>query len=78
MRAVVFKDRSASLAIRPKPEPGPGEALLRVRLAGICNTDLELLAGCYGFQGVPGHEFVALVNTQQEVAQESGKLLFIS
>jgi alcohol dehydrogenase len=33
--------------------------LLRLRLAGICNTDLELMRGYYGFAGRPGHEFVA-------------------
>ena len=36
-----------------------GYALLRMRLAGICNTDLELHRGYYGFSGIPGHEFVA-------------------
>ncbi len=45
----------------PEPEPPAGEALVRVRLAGICNTDLELLAGYYPYAGVPGHEFVGEV-----------------
>lgn len=45
-----------------KPEPLPGEARLRVRLAGICTTDLELVQGYVpGFYGVPGHEFVGEV-----------------
>ena len=35
-----------------------GDVLVRTRLAGICNTDIELLRGYYGFAGVPGHEFV--------------------
>jgi alcohol dehydrogenase len=35
--------------------------LVRVRLAGICNTDVELLHGYYNFRGVPGHEFVGTV-----------------
>jgi len=39
--------------------PDPGEARLRLRLAGICTTDLELVKGYAGFQGVLGHEFVA-------------------
>lgn len=43
----------------PQPEPGPGEALLRVRLAGICSTDLEIARGYAGFSGILGHEFVA-------------------
>lgn len=34
---------------------------MRVRLAGICNTDLELTRGYYPYRGVPGHEFVGVV-----------------
>jgi threonine dehydrogenase-like Zn-dependent dehydrogenase len=45
----------------PVPDPPAGEALVRVRLAGICNTDLELLAGYYPYRGIPGHEFVGEV-----------------
>lgn len=45
----------------PTPVPGKGEALIRVILAGICNTDLELLQGYYPFTGIPGHEFVGEV-----------------
>jgi len=45
----------------PTPEPGPGEALIRLRLAGICATDLEMVRGYYPFTGVPGHEFVGEV-----------------
>ncbi len=40
------------------PEPSEGEALIRVRLAGVCSTDLELVRGYYPFSGIPGHEFV--------------------
>jgi threonine dehydrogenase-like Zn-dependent dehydrogenase len=39
----------------------PGEATLRVRLAGICDTDLQLTRGYMGFRGVLGHEFVGEV-----------------
>src|SRR5512144_383607 len=45
----------------PLPSPPPGEALVRVRVAGICNTDLELVRGYYAYAGVPGHEFVGVV-----------------
>lgn len=44
-----------------KPERTPGEALIRVRVAGICNTDLELIKGYMGFSGILGHEFVGTV-----------------
>lgn len=45
----------------PIPEPSPGEALVKVLQAGICNTDLELLRGYYPYQGIIGHEFVGIV-----------------
>jgi threonine dehydrogenase-like Zn-dependent dehydrogenase len=44
-----------------KPERPQGFALIRLIQAGICNTDLELQRGYYGFSGVPGHEFVGEV-----------------
>jgi threonine dehydrogenase-like Zn-dependent dehydrogenase len=44
------------------PKPRPGWALIRVRLAGICNTDLEILRGYHNFRGTPGHEFVGEVH----------------
>lgn len=43
------------------PERPQGYALIRLLVAGICNTDLELQRGYYGFAGVPGHEFVGEV-----------------
>jgi threonine dehydrogenase-like Zn-dependent dehydrogenase len=51
------------LALRDHDVPArkPGEALIRVHLAGICNTDLELVRGYMGFRGVLGHEFVGQV-----------------
>ncbi len=43
------------------PRPPEGFALIRLLCAGICNTDLELQRGYYGFAGTPGHEFVGEV-----------------
>lgn len=45
----------------PRPTPAAGEALVLVRLAGICATDLEILRGYFDYTGVPGHEFVGVV-----------------
>lgn len=45
----------------PVPEPGPGEALVKVMAAGICHSDLEVVRGYMGFTGIPGHEFVGVV-----------------
>lgn len=46
-----------------KPNPRPGWALIRVGLAGICKTDLEITKGYKGFRGIPGHEFVGRVES---------------
>ncbi|MGC0775119.1 MAG: alcohol dehydrogenase catalytic domain-containing protein [Candidatus Acidiferrum sp.] len=46
---------------KPSPKLRPGWALIRVRLAGICNTDVEILRGYHAFGGTPGHEFVGEV-----------------
>jgi 2-desacetyl-2-hydroxyethyl bacteriochlorophyllide A dehydrogenase len=51
----------------PVPSVPPGSALVRVRLAGICGTDLELVKGYYPYRGVLGHEFVG------EVVEASGR-----
>ena len=46
----------------PVPRPPAGEALIRVRLAGVCATDVELVHGYKGgFDGILGHEFVGEV-----------------
>ena len=46
-----------------------GEALVRVQLAGVCNTDLEIVRGYAGFQGTLGHEFVGVVEDSPDRAQ---------
>ena len=73
MQAVWFQEGKVTLVEQPTPRPGAGEALLRVRCAGICNTDLELLAGYYGFAGVPGHELVAEVVQAPEAPELVGR-----
>src|SRR5258708_17752831 len=53
------------------PKLRPRWALVRVRMAGICNTDVEILRGYHNFDGTPGHEFVGQV---QDVAGASAAL----
>ncbi len=67
MRAVVFN--GSELEFRHDftcPERKEGEALVRVRLAGICSTDLEIVRGYFGFRGVLGHEFVGVVEASSD------------
>ncbi len=69
MRALYLDKTLELVNDYPTPTPPPGEALVRVKLAGVCNTDLELVRGYMAFRGVPGHEFVGIVE-QCESAPE--------
>ena len=61
MLAFVTKDHSLIAVRKPLPRLRRGWALVRVRLAGICNTDVEILRGYHNFRGTPGHEFAGEV-----------------
>ena len=61
MKAVVFDNELKLINDYPKPLPKRGEALIRVLMAGICNTDYEITKGYMGYMGVLGHEFVGVV-----------------
>lgn len=69
MRALHFDGSEVRLVERPEPEALPEHALVRVSLAGVCNTDLEIAKGYMGFRGILGHEFVG------EVASGPGEWL---
>jgi threonine dehydrogenase-like Zn-dependent dehydrogenase len=58
---------------KPLPKLRPKWALVRVRLAGICNTDVEMLRGYHDFHGTPGHEFVGEVADVAGVASSVRK-----
>ena len=74
MLAVHLEDGVVTTRERPLPHRPEGFALLRLLVAGICNTDLELQRGYYGFAGTPGHEFVAEVVETDDRAL-AGKLV---
>ncbi len=69
MRAMVLEGfgRRLTEAQVPKPDPGPGEVLLRVRACGVCQTDLKILKGGHAssprvvFPHIPGHEVSGVV-----------------
>jgi threonine dehydrogenase-like Zn-dependent dehydrogenase len=63
MRALVLHETLELIENYPEPTPRTGEALIRVQTVGICRTDLELLRGYKGFRGIPGHEFVGIVES---------------
>jgi alcohol dehydrogenase len=61
MLAAIARRNRLAVVQKPLPRLKPGWALVRVRLAGICNTDIEILRGYHNFQGTLGHEFVGEV-----------------
>lgn len=61
MRALSFDARLTYQPRVPDPPQSLGDTLIRVRQAGICSTDLEIVRGYMGFKGVLGHEFVGEV-----------------
>ena len=64
MKAVVF-DRKLEVVDVSKPVFTGGESMVRLIQAGICNTDLEITRGYFGFKGVLGHEFVGRVESSR-------------
>jgi alcohol dehydrogenase len=69
MRALVLDPGPVFRDNYPDPILSPGESLIRVRMAGICGTDLELARGYMAYRGIPGHEFVGEV-----IESEAGAL----
>ena len=75
MKALRFQNGQLSVTDVPQP-PADSEALVRVTLSGICNTDLEIARGYAGFAGTLGHEFVGVVQRLPEtgaLARPSGR-----
>ena len=66
MKAVVFRNKKISIEDIPLPQPKSGEVLIKVSLAGICNTDVEISHGYMDYQGVLGHEFVGVVEKAEQ------------
>lgn len=72
MKAVIFDEELKLVNDYKKPEPQNGEALVKVSMAGICNTDYEITKGYMGYKGILGHEFVGVV---EEINGEDKSLL---
>ena len=72
MKAVVFDKELKLVKDYEKPTPKKGEALIRVTLAGICNTDYEITKGYMGYKGILGHEAVGIV---EDVNSEDKSLI---
>lgn len=70
MKALRCQNQNVSLEDVPRPA-AKGEALVRVTLSGICNTDLEIARGYAGFQGTLGHEFVGVVEEVSETRAQA-------
>jgi alcohol dehydrogenase, propanol-preferring len=71
MRAMLFDGVGSPLraADIPRPEPAPGQLLLKVRACGVCRTDLHLLDGEVTIDRPPrvlGHQIVASVEKGED------------
>jgi threonine dehydrogenase-like Zn-dependent dehydrogenase len=74
MQAVWLEDQKFSYRDNLSlPAADDGEALIKVKLAGICATDLEMGRGYYPYTGIPGHEFVGEVVVAPDAPNWSGK-----
>lgn len=74
MKAVTFN--KGALGVRadaPLPLMREGEAMVRVSMAGICRTDLEIVRGYMGFSGTLGHEFVGIVTDCPSASDMTGR-----
>jgi threonine dehydrogenase-like Zn-dependent dehydrogenase len=61
MLALLCDDPPRMSSSHPEPSPGPDDVVIGMRLAGVCDTDLQLARGYMGYRGVLGHEFVGRV-----------------
>jgi threonine dehydrogenase-like Zn-dependent dehydrogenase len=61
MKALVFDKKLKFVENFKNPDVLPQEALIEVKMAGICNTDIEITKGYKGFTGIAGHEFTGIV-----------------
>lgn len=66
MRALVYDGKLKLVGDHPEPSRRSGESLIRVLMAGICNTDLEIVRGYMGYSGILGHEFVGIVEESDD------------
>ena len=75
MKAVFFDGTQVSLREVPEPKRVVGDALIKVRYAGICATDLEIIKGYFGFEGILGHEFVGTVVESDDAFLEGKRVV---
>jgi alcohol dehydrogenase len=68
MQAVVFDGELRYVRDWPVPRIKPGWVLIKVQMAGICKTDLEIMKGYMGYKGVLGHEFLGHVESCDDPA----------
>ncbi|HEV7904336.1 MAG TPA: alcohol dehydrogenase catalytic domain-containing protein [Pyrinomonadaceae bacterium] len=68
MRALRYENGELALAEVDAPRDDAREAVVRVVLAGVCNTDLEIVRGYAGFVGTLGHEFVGVVESAPDAS----------
>jgi threonine dehydrogenase-like Zn-dependent dehydrogenase len=73
MKALRYENGRLGLSAVDAPQVDAREAVVRVTLAGVCNTDLEIVRGYAGFAGTLGHEFVGVVESAPAAPQLEGR-----
>jgi len=73
MKAIWLDQQPRLRSDLPAPSPAANAALVRVRLAGVCSTDLALMDGYYPFTGVLGHEFVGEISAAPAAPERVGE-----
>lgn len=66
MRALVVDSKLNFRSDYPEPASAAGESIIRVSLAGVCGTDIEITRGYMAYRGIPGHEFVGCVTESSD------------
>ena len=73
MKAVKFQNQKILMIDAPIPDISELDVLIKVLMAGICATDIELYNGYQDFHGIPGHEFVGIVEKAPQAPELVGK-----
>lgn len=72
MKALRYENKQLAVSETLRPNVA-GEALVRVTMSGICNTDIEIVRGYAGFEGTIGHEFVGVVEEATDAPHLAGQ-----
>ena len=82
MRALQCQEPGRLILVdRPRPSPGPGEVLVRIRRAGVCGTDFHIYDGSHPYLNYPrviGHELSGeIAGSGPETSWAAGQQVYV-